>query len=84
MLTEYNEAFADLLDSMIGSRSTPSTTFTQPGLATWVASTLRREMELRKTLCRRPWIDLRTTLTVCAYLALSTVLWTALLLMAHQ
>ena len=77
-LTVNNEAFADLLDTMLGSG--PNRTLKMPGLAIWVAKTLR----LEATLLKRPRIDLRLPTTFGAYLCLAIVLWLALSFAAHK
>lgn len=81
-LTAHNEAFADLLDTMLGSNPDPNPTFKMPGLATWVAKTLRLEATLLQR--ERPWTDLGLFLTFGTYLAFAALLWVLLLLMAHK
>jgi hypothetical protein len=77
-MTINNEPFADLLDTMIGA--TPNPAFKLPGLATWVAKTLR----LETTLDRRRWIDCRALITFGTYLSLAGVLWFALWIASHK
>ena len=77
-LTVNNEAFADLFNTMIGATANP--TFKLPGLATWVAKTLRLEITLRKG----SWLDARFLKTFGAYFLSASLLWLALFALAHK
>jgi hypothetical protein len=79
-LTVDNEPFADLLDTMLGSR--PNATFKLPALATWVAKTLRLEATLLQR--ERPWVDLRLIVTFCVYLASASAVWLVLWLASSR
>jgi hypothetical protein len=78
MLTINNEAFADLLDTMLGAGATRA--IKQPQLATWTAKTLRLEITLDKPRS----IDRRLFLSFGAYVGLAAILWLTLAAIAHK
>jgi hypothetical protein len=75
-LTVHNEAFSDLLDTMLGSL--PVRTLRMPEFATWVAKTLRLEATLLQRERPRPWLDSRLIMPFCLYLALASAVWLTL------